>query len=645
MKAKADIQFERFFSFIVTVVIFGWAIQVKHVDAANPIVRLETNKGAIRIELFEDKAPLTVANFLYYVDSGYYDGDDGAGSTLFHRVEEDFVIQGGGFSTSFYENPIASKKPTLASIPNEAENGLSNQMHTIAMARTPDPHSAASQFFINLNDNLFLDHTAETPTGWGYAVFGKVVAGMETVNAIAATPTTDAYQSFNFENVPVEPVIISEANIEGVETGESSEHVYFPHIASDAGWETEICVINGSDQLPLNGLLRAYDNQGRMVSGVVSVDLAPHGRKEIDIGDAFPNAQSISYVILATDSAHAYGYTKFSQEGRYRVGIPAVRDMNTGDIFVPHIASDPSWWTGLSLLNTGDTIKEVRIEFNNGVKGVIALPPKSHHAFTIRDLFKGVPQGEIQSALIKNAEGVIGLELFGSTEESGKHYLTGILLRDDVDFDLFFPHLVSDQNWWTGIVVYNPTSVSCRVDIKPFGAGGTALATSSVILEGHEKYIGSVGDLGLPSEAAWMEVEAENLNDGSECPVTGFELFGTQNGNQLGGYSVVGLDAHSGVFSKLENEGWTGIAIVNTEYSRARVSLVAYSDDGSEIARKELAVNSRSKIVDLPSEIFGKELNSASYIHYISDKKIVGFQLNGSADGMMLDALPATALY
>jgi len=84
---------------------------------------------------------------------------------------------------------------------------------------------------------------------------------------------------------------------------------------------------------------------------------------------------------------------------------------------------------------------------------------------------------------------------------------------------------------------------------------------------------------------------------------------------------------------------------VNTEYSRARVSLVAYSDDGSEIARKELAVNSRSKIVDLPSEIFGKELNSASYIHYISDKKIVGFQLNGSADGMMLDALPATALY
>ena len=140
-------------------------------------VTLMTNQGDIVIELNAEKAPLSVKNFLDYVNHGDYEG------TIFHRVIPGFMAQGGGFTTSLQQ------RPTQAPIKNEADNGLKNLRGTIAMARTNDPHSATSQFFINLVDNDFLDHKEKSPRGWGYAVFGKVVSGMEVVDKIAEIPT------------------------------------------------------------------------------------------------------------------------------------------------------------------------------------------------------------------------------------------------------------------------------------------------------------------------------------------------------------------------------------------------------------------------------------------------------------------------
>lgn len=142
-----------------------------------PKVVMQTSLGAITLELDEVRAPRTVNNFLSYVDSGFYDG------TLFHRVIEGFMIQGGGYDESY------ERKPTLAPIRNEANNGLRNTRYTISMARTSDPHSATAQFFINTVDNRNLDHTAESVRGWGYAVFGRVVDGFDTVNQISETAT------------------------------------------------------------------------------------------------------------------------------------------------------------------------------------------------------------------------------------------------------------------------------------------------------------------------------------------------------------------------------------------------------------------------------------------------------------------------
>lgn len=167
-------------------------------DAKNPVVLIKTSKGDITIELFKNEAPITVNNFLGYVNAKFYD------NTIFHRVIKDFMIQGGGFTQDM------TQKPTLPPIKNEAANKILNAKGTIAMARTPIVDSASSQFFINLKDNPFLDHRDESEQGYGYCVFGKVIKGMEVVEKIGRLATTD---KGHHKNVPATPVIIKSVSL------------------------------------------------------------------------------------------------------------------------------------------------------------------------------------------------------------------------------------------------------------------------------------------------------------------------------------------------------------------------------------------------------------------------------------------------
>ena len=167
-------------------------------DTKTTTVQLDTNMGKITLELFNNKAPETVENFLAYAREGFYDG------TIFHRVIPGFMIQGGGFTADM------SQKETNSPIQNEANNGLKNVLGTIAMARTPNPHSATSQFFINVKDNDFLNFTSETQRGWGYTVFGKVTEGTDVVKTIEQVPTGN---QGSHQDVPREPVIIKTVTI------------------------------------------------------------------------------------------------------------------------------------------------------------------------------------------------------------------------------------------------------------------------------------------------------------------------------------------------------------------------------------------------------------------------------------------------
>lgn len=182
-------------AFLLSVAVAGGAPAA---EGVNPVVILDTSMGRITLELDAAKAPKTVDNFLAYVGSGHYNG------TIFHRVIADFMIQGGGFT------PQMVQKPTRPPIVNEADSGLLNARGAIAMARTPDPHSATAQFFINLKDNAFLNHTGKNPRGWGYAVFGRVTEGMEVVDAIARVKTGAKGMH---RDVPLEDVLIKSATV------------------------------------------------------------------------------------------------------------------------------------------------------------------------------------------------------------------------------------------------------------------------------------------------------------------------------------------------------------------------------------------------------------------------------------------------
>jgi cyclophilin family peptidyl-prolyl cis-trans isomerase len=173
--------------------------------AQNPRVEFKTSMGSFALELYPDKAPKTVANFIQYVNSGFYNG------TIFHRVIDGFMIQGGGFE------PGMREKPTRPPIENEAglalKGGLKNELGTVAMARTPNPHSATAQFFINVKSNGFLDYREPSPQGFGYAVFGRVVEGMDTVLRISKSPTATVEQH---QNVPQRPILIESISLKPV---------------------------------------------------------------------------------------------------------------------------------------------------------------------------------------------------------------------------------------------------------------------------------------------------------------------------------------------------------------------------------------------------------------------------------------------
>jgi len=167
-------------------------------ERSYPLVKLTTSMGDIEVELYDDKAPKSVANFLAYVKDGHYDG------TIFHRVINGFMIQGGGFTADMQQ------KPTNNPVDNEADNGLKHEAYTLAMARTQDPHSASAQFFINVKNNDFLNHTSKTPQGWGYTVFGKVTKGQGVINKMKAVPTGNKGM---FDDVPREAVTIIKAEV------------------------------------------------------------------------------------------------------------------------------------------------------------------------------------------------------------------------------------------------------------------------------------------------------------------------------------------------------------------------------------------------------------------------------------------------
>jgi hypothetical protein len=302
-------------------------------------------------------------------------------------------------------------------------------------------------------------------------------------------------------------------------------------------------------------------------------------------------------------------------------------------VYITHVASNEKWWTGLSIVNTTSASKTLTFEFSNGTTRTRTLSAGEHQAFNIADLFGGASQPDIGSGVIKNASGIVGLELFASTPSSGDTYLGGILLQDNTAANLYYPHVASNDKWWTGIVAYNPSMLDATLTVNPYNAAGTALTSQTITIDGEGKYVGNLNSLSLPTDTAWFKIS-------STSPVTGFELFGTSDRHQLGAYASVGVSESKGVFAKYDSNGWTGIAFVNTEGTAATVTMTAYDDNGAVIATETISIAAHEKVSGQASSLFTDEISDATYIVFSANKIIVGFQLNGSSDNMMLDCMP-----
>ena len=423
--------------------------------------------------------------------------------------------------------------------------------------------------------------------------------------------------------------------------------LFYPHINCDEGWQTELALINDDDSVALSGTLIFFSDSAEVLAGV-QIALAPHGRKEFDVGKLLgADAVRAGYALFEYRQENwVVGYAKYFVPGVCRTAIPAMPswEISQGEIYIPHVAAGGEWWTAISLLNANSTAKTVEIVTNMAGDSWtinVVVEPFCRRYFTFAEMLPERLQtnlSSLSSATITNGAGIIGLELFGSKFAGVNKYLSGVLLRDDTVTTMYYPHTVSDQLWWTGVVGYNPQATTAGVTITPYNAAGESLAAmfsgGTLSILGQDKYLGAVANLQFPVETAWFKLE-------SSQPLTGFELFGKVDGSQLAGYTSCNIDTLNGIFPKLEKSGWTGIAFVNIGRS-STVTLRAYNDAGELVATSEpLALAANEKKVAVAEAFFTADISSATYLTFSADSAIVGFQLNSSTDGMMLDGLPA----
>lgn len=411
---------------------------------------------------------------------------------------------------------------------------------------------------------------------------------------------------------------------------DGSTSLYFPHIASNSLWESEIGIINPSATQTATGTLRPFGDSGNEVSNAVPIVLGPHSRREITVGQEFLCPEAIGSLRLESDSSSLKGYTKFYRQGLYRAAIPAASKVTTGDLFFAHVTSDPMWWTGVSVLNTTSAAKTVNFEFNDGTTIQRSIAANEHQKFLVSDLFNGQTPAGISSGVVTNAGGVIGLELFSSANQ-----VEGIPLTDETATTLYYPYVPEGtRGWWVGVVVYNPSDTACSLTITPYLAGGSEGTAVSRALNGKEKLVALASALGVPLDTAWFKIEATS-------PITGFELIGTADSNQVGGFYGLEAKKKEGVCAKIErNGGWTYLVLANTEDAQATVTLTAYDDSGSPVATTTFALDGHAEAEQTAEQFFaGQNITTATYLTFSSTKDLVALQLNGSADSTMLDGL------
>lgn len=411
-------------------------------------------------------------------------------------------------------------------------------------------------------------------------------------------------------------------------------HLYFPFAVSDGVQETEIVVINtGPDAV--EGKFSFFDSSGEeLVSDNMAVFISPYGRNAFRLGEEFFNASDIRYVLFETDADHVTGYERVFTPGKQAMSLPAVSEINAGDLYLPLTVTEPGWETGVHLVNTTSEAKELLFHFETGESISKILNPYAADTFSISALFEGNPPAGLSSAIIKNSAGVIGLHTLEVTGAGDRRQLSGFLLSDHLLSDFSCFHIGNDPNWWTGMVLFNPWDEPAEVTLTPFSDSGRELTPFTVQIEGNRKFVAVSGDPHLPPDAAWFQAS-------SPQPVSGFDAFGSSDGNLMEGYHSIPNSRRDGVFPRIGQDGWTALVMLNTENRNNDVTMKAYDENGVLQAVEVLLLSPHQRYLAMADAIFGDGLKRATHIRFTSDGDLSAFQVSGSADGTMMDALPA----
>ncbi|MDM8514656.1 serine protease [Desulfobacterales bacterium HSG16] len=414
---------------------------------------------------------------------------------------------------------------------------------------------------------------------------------------------------------------------------EAVSTLYFSHIASGGVFDTKAGLIN-SGPSDISGILHVYDRTGQEIfSERKEISIKALNHIVLKISQAFENPAQISYMTFESTSGAVAGYVKFFIEGKYRAAIPAVNQLNTGDIHIPHIVSNTNWWTGINLVNISSFPQNPNIIFNTGDSITIPLAAREHRAFTIGQLFDGKPTPGIKSAVISGTTDIIGLALFANTDKAPNDFMGGVSLKSKVAQNLYFPYIADQAGLWTGIVLYNPSDSITKLSIMPYTKTGTLLKELEVTLDGKEKYFKTTTAMKLPENTAWFE-----LNAGSG--ISAFTLTGAYSGDRMASVGGINSSFKSGLFPITDPDDTTMIVLANTESQSASINFKAIDAEGREIAAKVMNLAGHARIVETAEEIFLQNIRDAACIIYSSNRRLAAIEINSSADGMFLDALP-----
>lgn len=406
--------------------------------------------------------------------------------------------------------------------------------------------------------------------------------------------------------------------------------LYFAHIDTTFGWDTELVIINtGTAQA--EGQLKGYDALGNLVD-TKQVALAPNARASFDVAADFANAADVRYAILESDALGLVGYATFAQSGGSAVSLPAVRHGSTGDLVLPHVPTDGGWWTGLALVNPDADVAQYTVRFNDGTAVNRVLYPGRHESFTLEQLLGHAPTSAIQNAVIEGAGGLVALVLYGQTDNGA---LSGLALNSPRAKEIYIPHVTDDAQWWTGIVACNYGDTDATVNILSYDDAGNQLANAARILAAHRTLVGTRQALGLPDNTAWCIIQSTEL-------LAGLELFGNQTSAQLAGLPATTCRGTYGRLAAVGDPTTTGVVFANTQPGMAQVSLELQNSAGTTIATANLSIPRFAKVAGTLSDLFpGQNLDGAASVAYTSNLQLLAFELLGAGGNAALEAIPS----